>query len=124
MIVLDTTVLIDLLRGDRAALRYLAGLSEPPTCSEVTRAELLRGMRRVERDAVERLMGTLRWIGLDEQVARRAGALGRRWRRSHALSTPDLVIAATAQALGADLTTSNPRHFPMFPGLEPPYRSG
>ena len=37
------------------------------------------------------------------------------------LSTPDLVIAATALALGAQLATSNPRHFPMFTGLTPPY---
>jgi predicted nucleic acid-binding protein len=121
MIVLDTTVLIDLLRGHEDARRYLAELDEPPVCSEVTRVELLRGVRHGEREAVERLMGTLRWIQLDEQIARRAGVLGRTWRRSHALSTPDLVIAATAEQLGARLASSNVRHFPMFAGLEAPY---
>ncbi|HEY8730427.1 MAG TPA: type II toxin-antitoxin system VapC family toxin [Candidatus Limnocylindria bacterium] len=121
MIVLDTTVLIDLLRGRASALEYLRSLTDVPACSEVTRVEVLRGVRHRERDAVERLMRTMRWIGLDEQIARRAGALGRTWRRSHAIATADLVIAATAQELGAELATSNTRHYPMFEGLRPPY---
>jgi predicted nucleic acid-binding protein len=121
VIVLDTTVLIDVLRGHRPALDYLLALEEPPACSEITRVEVLRGIRHREREATEELMRAIRWIGVDEQIARRAGALGRTWRRSHALATADLVIGATAQELGADLATSNTRHFPMFAGLEPPY---
>ncbi|MEO8511787.1 MAG: type II toxin-antitoxin system VapC family toxin [Chloroflexota bacterium] len=121
MIVLDTTVLIDLLRGHAPARTYLTSLAETAVCSEITRVELLRGVRTSERTGAERLMRALRWIGLDEEIARRAGTLGRTWRRSHALATPDLVIAATAQELGAQLATSNVRHFPMFDGLEPPY---
>ena len=49
--------------------------------------------------------------------------LGGRGVESHALSTVDLVIAATAQELGTKLATSNTRHFPMFAGLKRPYRS-
>ncbi|MEO6294326.1 MAG: type II toxin-antitoxin system VapC family toxin [Candidatus Limnocylindria bacterium] len=121
MIVLDTTVLIDLLRGNAAALGYLRSLTEVPACSEVTRVEVMRGIRHREREATEALMRSVRWIGVDEQVARRAGGLGRIWRRSHLIATADLIIAATAQELSADLATSNTRHFPMFAGLEPPY---
>ena len=59
---------------------------------------------------------------MNESIARRAGDLGRRWRRSHvAIGLADLLIAATAIELGADLATSNIRHYPMFPGLTPPY---
>ncbi len=121
MIVLDTTVLIDLLRGHEPARSYLMSLDEPPACSEVSRVELMRGIRSRERTAAEQLMRALRWISLDEEIARRAGLIGRAWRRSHGLSTPDLVIAATAQELGAQLATSNVRHYPMFEGLAPPY---
>lgn len=121
MIVLDTTVLIDVLRGHRPALDFLRSLPELPACSEITRMEILRGIRSREADAVERLMRTLRWIPVDEQIARRAGALGRAWRRSHALTGADLVIGATAEELSAGLATSNVRHFPMFEGLAPPY---
>lgn len=121
MIVLDTTVLIDVLRGHRPALDYLRSLDEVPACSEISRVEVLRGVRQREREVVEQLFRALRWIPVDEQVARRAGALGRAWRRSHALASADLVIAATTEELGADLATSNVRHYPMFEGLGPPY---
>ena len=123
MIVLDTTVLIDLLRGNAAARAYLHGLGDVPACSEITRVEVMRGIRRPERDVTEALMRTMRWIGVDEQIARRAGDFGRTWRRSHHIATADLIIAATTQELGAELATSNIRHFPMFTGLRPPYDS-
>lgn len=123
MIVLDTTVLIDLLRGHAPALSYLDSLDEVPACSEVTRVEVMRGIRHRERDATERLMQSLGWIGVDEQIARRAGTLGRQWRRSHLLATTDLIIAATTQELAAELATSNVRHYPMFEELRPPYEA-
>lgn len=120
--VLDTTVLIDLLRGHAPARDYLAGLERRLVCSEVTRTEIIQGLRSNERGAAERAFGVVRWVSVDESIARRAGALGRRWRRSHrSLALADLVIAATAQELGAELATSNLRHFPMFPGLSAPY---
>jgi predicted nucleic acid-binding protein len=122
MIVLDTTVLIDVLRGHVDALAYLRSLDEPPVCSEITRAEVLRGIRDREREGTEALMRAIGWVPLGEQIARRAGRLGRDFRRSHGLATADLVIGATAQELGAELATSNVRHFPMFPGLTAPYR--
>ena len=122
-VVLDTRVLVDVLRGHRPALEWLRSLDEPPACSELTRVELLRGLRSGERQTVEGLMRALRWVGVDEEIARRAGALGRRWRRSHRLGTVDLVIAATAQVLDASVVTSNTRHFPMFERLRPPYEA-
>ena len=121
MILLDTTVLVDVLRGHRPALEWLRSLDEVPACSELTRVEVLRGLRSRERQAAERLMGSVRWLPVDEEIARRAGALGRRWRRSHRLGTVDLVIAATTQSFGARLVTSNTRHYPMFEGLTAPY---
>lgn len=122
MLLLDTSVLIDVLRGSQAASKWLSSLEELPTCSELTRAEVLRGVRSVERTRTERLLGSLRWVAVDEHISRRAGELGRQYRRSHpGLSIIDLVIAGTAQLLEADLATGNVRHYPMFAGLQPPY---
>jgi predicted nucleic acid-binding protein len=42
-------------------------------------------------------------------------------RHRPAIALADLIIAATAEELGADLATGNVRHFPMFPELQPPY---
>jgi predicted nucleic acid-binding protein len=119
---LDTSGLIDVLRGSEAAASWLASLDEVPSCSELTRAEVLRGVRSSERAHTDWLLGALRWVSVDEPVSRRAGELGRQYRRSHpGLSIVDFVIAATTQLFDADLATANVRHYPMFPGLAPPY---
>jgi predicted nucleic acid-binding protein len=122
--VLDTSVLIDVLRGSAAAADWMNRLDEVPVCSEVTRVEVLRGVRSAERGPTERLLTALHWLAVDERISRRAGDLGRQYRRSHAgLSTADLVIAATALELDAKLATGNVRHYPMFRRLRPPYDS-
>lgn len=122
VVVLDTSILIDLLRGYAPAVDFAQRLDSVPVCSEISRVEVLRGMRSRERPATETLFQALDWLPVDEVIARRAGHLGRRWRRSHAaISSADLVIAATVDETDARLATTNVRHFPMFEGLEPPY---
>lgn len=121
-IVFDTSILIDVLRGDAAALGYVRGVNDVPICSEVTRIEVARGLRSGERTSAEELFRTLHWVPLDEPIARRAGELGRRWDRHRpGISLADLVVAATAEQVDAELATANVRHFPMFEDLQAPY---
>jgi len=121
-VVIDTSVLIDHLRARPQASEYIAGLDEPPICSEVTRIEIIQGLRSAERHAAEALFALIEWVPVSEQIARRAGALGRRWRASHpGIGVADLAVAATAEQLGAPLATCNVRHFPMFADLQAPY---
>lgn len=121
-IVFDTSILIDVLRGDAAALGYVRGVNDVPICSEVTRIEVARGLRSGERTSAEQLFRTLHWVPLDEPIARRAGELGRRWDRHRpGISLADLVVAATAEQVDAELATANVRHFPMFEDLQAPY---
>jgi predicted nucleic acid-binding protein len=123
-VVFDTSVLLDILRNDPAALDYARGVQEVPACSEVTRVEVMRGLRSAEREGVEQLFRALRWVPVDEPLARRAGELGRRWDRHRpGISLADLVVAATAEHVDAELATTNVRHFPMFEGLRAPYVS-
>jgi predicted nucleic acid-binding protein len=122
VVLLDTSILIDVLRGSQPAAAWLGAVGEVPSCSELTRAEVLRGVRSPERSRTERLLSSLRWVAVDEAVSRRGGELGRRYRRSHpGLGIVDFLIAATAQLLDADLATANVRHYPMFASLAPPY---
>lgn len=121
--VLDTTVLIDVLRGHAAAVNYLLALEDVPVCSEVSRVEVLRGLRSAERKPAEQLFQRLRWAEVDESVARTAGELGRGLRRSHTgIGVADLIIAATAERVGLPLATTNVRQFPMLKGVRAPYR--
>ncbi|MEX2447325.1 MAG: type II toxin-antitoxin system VapC family toxin [Solirubrobacterales bacterium] len=121
-VLIDTSVLIDHLRASTPATEYLAGLEERPSCSEITRIEVIQGLRSGERRVAERLFATIAWVPVSEAVARCAGDLGRRWRRSHpGIGVADLAIAATAEQIDATLATRNVKHFPMFEGLRPPY---
>ncbi len=125
MKVLDTTVAVDHLRGLAAATQLLTDLvaaGEILAASEITRFELLAGVRQRERDALEAFFSALAWVPVDEEVSRTAGALARRLRRSHrGIDDADYLIAATALVLEADLLTTNVRRFPMIGGLRPPY---
>jgi predicted nucleic acid-binding protein len=124
-IVVDTSVLIDHLRGvggARDALRNAANAGERLAASVLTRIEVLAGIRKGEEPATRRLLDSLDLIDVDDTVAERAGMLANHHLRSHpGVDTVDYVIAATAQHLGAELWTRNVKHFPMFPGLKAPY---
>ncbi len=122
--VVDTSVLIDVLRGDERARKVLrSAFTEGPVhANEVTRLEVLAGMRVPEEPMTRRLLESLSWHPLDATIAEIAGDLARRWRPGNAgIDTPDLAIAATVQLLNARLLTRNVRHFPMFEDLTAPY---
>ena len=125
MILVDTDVLIAHLRGDARARDWLreARSREQLLTSVVTVTELTGGMRTMERSAVWTLLAALDPIPVTEVIARRAGQHMREFRRSHAgIGIADYLIAATAETHDARLATLNVRHFPMFDGLEPPFR--
>lgn len=120
----DTSVLIDFLRGheDAAALLEQKRQAGALHASEITRLEVLAGMRPGEEDATRLLLSTLVWHPVDSNVAEKSGALGRKWLPSHhGIDSADLAIAATATLNGAELLTLNVRHFPMFADLRRPY---
>ena len=125
MKLVDTTIAVDHLRGTPAATDLLTGLiseGETLVASEITRFELLAGVRKAELGALETFFSSLAWAPIDEEVTRVAGTLARGLRRSHSgIDDADYLIAATAVLLDADLLTTNVRHFPMIRGLRPPY---
>lgn len=118
-LVLDSTVLIDALRGRPAAAR-LAGLRregfEPWVCV-ISVEEIWRGLRSNEEVVARRLFRGLRLAPLG--VAEGIRAAG--WRREFArqgitLHQADCLIASAAVGIGAGLATGNTADFPM-PGL-------
>jgi predicted nucleic acid-binding protein len=123
-VLVDTSILIDVLRGERAAADVLRDAREegPLQASEVTRLEVLAGMRAKEEKATRALFGAFTWHPVDERVSEAAGELGREWLpRNRGIDSADLAIAATALELDARLLTRNIKHFPMFSGLASPY---
>jgi predicted nucleic acid-binding protein len=124
---IDTTVLIDHLRGAAEARALLVdGVRNGVEfwSSVVVRTEVLAGTRSAETHATTQLLGLLRWLEITAELADRAGALARIYLKSHrSIDTVDYLIAASALELNADLKTTNARHFPMFPRLRPAYHA-
>lgn len=122
--VVDTSVLIDVLRGSEPAAALLAGRRATGALhsSIVVKAEVLSGMRAKEETRTRTLLSSIEWHDVDNTIAEKAGELGRRWLSSHnSIDVADLLIAATAITLDFPLLTCNVKHFPMFPDLQRPY---
>lgn len=118
---LDSSVAIDYLRGSDAA-RDVVEASDELIASEITRYEVLAGVKPGEEGPTEDLLALPEWVVVDEEIARRAAALARQHRPAFSgIEDADYLVAATALELGARLLTTNVRHFPMLPGLEPAY---
>lgn len=128
MKLLDTSVAVDYLRGHGPAtvlLEQWISSEQPVAASELTRFELLAGARPGEHADLEGFFSAVEWIPVTEDITRRAGDYARLYRRSHSgIGVIDYLLAGTASLVGADLVTTNVRHFPMFDGLRPPYHCG
>lgn len=123
-VLVDTSVLIDYLCGHEQAGELLENERAAGTlhASEITRLEVLAGMRTAAEDQTRSMLSTLRWHSVDADVAEKAGELGRAWlSRNRGIDGADLAIAATAVLLNARLLTMNVRHFPMLSNLTRPY---
>lgn len=113
---LDSTVLIDALRGRPAAERVRAMRrkgDEPWTCA-ISIEEIWCGLLRGEQASARRLVRGLRCAPLGAAEGSRAG----QWRREFAqrgitLHQADCLIAASAAGIEARLATGNPADFPM-----------
>jgi predicted nucleic acid-binding protein len=116
---LDTTVLIDYLRGRPVAERLEAVLDrgDTPATTAINVEEVVRGLRPAEAAAARTLFDGLLVLPIGSEEGWQAGE----WRRDFAaqgvtLTQADCLIAATALHARAALATANTRDFPM-PGL-------
>lgn len=116
-VLLDTTVLIDLLRGRPDAIRRLRTLREvgdDPYVSAVNVEEAVRGLRAREHETTRRLFDGLRTAPLGADEGWRAGEWRREFaRRGRTLAQADCLVAAAAVAVGGRIATGNPKDFPM-----------
>lgn len=116
---IDTTFVIDHLRGDRAARQRMAQLAEIGDelfVNEVVVAEAWAGAHFDVDPDLEVFLRFLEFVQPGPSTARDAG----RWRadarsRGWTLSMTDALIAAAAQSLDAILLTRNLRDFALTP---------
>lgn len=121
LIVADTDVLIDALRGrDPVAERVAEEIKAGNLATTVLSCfELLSGSRDDgERERVEDLLEALRVLPLDPEAAEMAAALRRRLEaRGETIGLADYLIAGICLSRSAALMTRNRRHFDRVPRL-------
>lgn len=118
MLLLDTNILIDVLRGEVLALAWLEG-QQQPFISVITWIEVLVGCREGESSRVHDWLESFPRLALDEAIAAETVRL----RQRHGLKIPDAIILATARCGNFTLATRNVKDFPLaLGGVLHPYR--
>ena len=107
-LLLDSNLLIDVLRGAPTALAWL-GTQQGCAISVITWIEVLVGCRGEEGERVQPWLKSFQRLELTQEIAAEAV----RCRRSFALKVPDAIILATARC--HRLTPGHPQHA-RFPG--------
>ena len=114
---LDTTVLLDVLRARqnrRSLLADVVAAGHLLATSAINIGEVYAGMRRGEEDRTEAFLSSLVCYPMTGAIARRAGSLRSVWaQKGRTLSLADMMVAATALEHGLALMTDNRRDFPL-----------
>lgn len=113
-LLLDTNIVIDLLRGKDAGLHLLEPEREPLMIAAVTVHEVHSGMRVGEEARAEEMLSSFTTLSFGIAEARLSGAWWRRYREQGVtLDLRDLAIAAAAVVRDVPLATGNVKDFPM-----------
>lgn len=114
---LDTTVIIDCLRGKKGRYELLKKLvSEGSSlgCCSVNIVEVYAGMRENEEQKTKALLDSLEYYDITKDIASLAGEYRRRYRKKGiTLSVSDVLMAAVAISNNLILITDNKAHYPM-----------
>lgn len=116
--ILDSSILIDCLRGRAGAVAFLA--SQPaPTTHVMVAAELFAGARdKSEQQQIDSFLASFVIVSPSESDGLAALELYKRHHLSHGVDWPDCQIAATALRLGVNVYTQNVKHFSAFSGAK------
>lgn len=119
ILVLDSSFVIDHLRGESAASnrwRRIFEVGDEPIATEIVVCEVRAGLRAEAESRFRAFLEPVEFVQPGAAVALTAG----RWRAEaraggRTLSLPDALIAAAADALGASVLTRNVRDFALTP---------
>ena len=116
-LLLDTTVLIDVLRNSKGRRELLTDMvrNGHTLCTSVMNvAEVYSGLRAGEEVRTEALLDGLEEFEIGGRAARAAGKLKMTWaRKGRTVSLADAIVAAIAIEQGCALLTDNRKDFPM-----------
>lgn len=115
-ILLDSDVIIEILRGNEEVTEEVIGLGKSGRAvlyTPVSKAEIYHGIREGETGKAEALFSGCRSVPITDEIGEKAGHYLRQFRKSHGTDIADALIAAAAYVNNAELFTFNHKHFPM-----------
>jgi len=117
---LDTTAIIDHLRGNKkvnSRLEEIGQRGDIAGCCCINITETYAGMREKEKEKTDRFIESLYYFEVTRKIAKLAGELRQKYiKEGETLATTDVIIAATAITYNLTLLTKNIKHYP-FPRL-------
>lgn len=119
--VIDTSILIDHLRGGKTWKNFLVEIKGEDISLSIPTIvifELFSGKSTQNSyivNKIAKLLKNFQQIELDERIAKRAGMIYRDI--SKTLQVPDYLVAASALEVGATVLTLNRKHFQEIPNL-------
>lgn len=116
MYLIDTDIIIWVLRGNKKHEDFLQSLKDKSTLSisVVTIAEIYKNIYPSEIVKTENVLNELQTWDVTHEIAKQAGLYWREYvKRLKNLNLTDCLIAATANVNDLTLVSLNTKHFPM-----------
>lgn len=122
---LETSVIINYLRGDKNTIDLVESLEGELSSSFVCMAELYEGVARavssdkLEQGVVDFFGGLSRIFGLDEIVSRQFGFIRAKLKKQGiVIEDIDIFLSATCVSCDLIMVTDNPKHFSRIEELK------
>lgn len=115
VVLIDTDIAIDYLRGDSGVQPLLHRLWQVGSAalSALSVYELTAGMREKEKSATLNFIAACSVMEVTPEIALKGGDLYRKFRAQGITLAPlDCLIAATALVIGCKVATRNVKHYP------------
>ncbi len=118
MIVLDTNILIEILKDNPSTIQKVQSFNASLAISSITVMELFYGaLNKAELKKLEKFVALFEIIDINETISKQSTALIKTYAKSHNLDIPDSLIGSTALVLEAPLFTYNLKDFRFISGL-------
>ena len=115
---LDTNILIEILKGDERTVFKVESLQAELCISSISVMELYYGaLNKAELNKLEKFVSLFRIIHLDQKISKLATKLIKTYAKSHQLDIPDSLIAASAIENNCQLFTYNRKDFKYISGI-------
>jgi len=111
-IMLDTNVLIEVLKNNQQTIKKVESLSPPLFVSVISAMELIYGaLNKQELKKLQQFLSLFTIIELNEKISKQAFSLITQYAKSHTLDIPDALIAASCLESNKTLFTYNRKDF-------------